>query len=363
MGMRTPLYQAHVDAGAKIVDFGGWDMPLHYGSQIEEHHTVRQAAGMFDVSHMTVVDVVGIDSARYLQKLLANDVAKLQKPGKGLYSCMLNEQGGVIDDLITYLRSENSYRVIVNAATRDSDIAWMQKVAAEFDVQVLPADDYVMLAVQGPDAIKLAAGLLPAELNAQAQQLEPFQSCEANGIFVARTGYTGEDGWELVIPADHGTSWWNDLIAAGVQPCGLGSRDTLRLEAGMNLYGQDMDVSVTPLESALGWTVAWEPADRDFIGRGALEAQRKAGAAYKFVGLVLRGRGIMRHGQRVVTSLGDGEITSGSFSPSMESSIALARVPSGAEKACQVEIRGKHIDADIVKPPFVRNGQIKITTA
>ncbi|MDG1461946.1 MAG: glycine cleavage system aminomethyltransferase GcvT [Gammaproteobacteria bacterium] len=363
MGMRTPLYQAHVDAGAKIVDFGGWDMPLHYGSQIEEHHTVRQAAGMFDVSHMTVVDVFGVEAVLFLQKLLANDVAKLNKPGKGLYSCMLNEQGGVIDDLIAYLRRQNSYRVIVNAATRDSDIEWMQQVAASFDVTVMPADDYVMLAVQGPDAINLAAEFLPAGLHAEAQELEAFQSCEADGIFVARTGYTGEDGWELVIPADHGMIWWNHLIAAGVQPCGLGARDTLRLEAGMNLYGQDMDATVTPLESALGWTVAWEPAERNFIGRDALEVQRKAGPAYKFVGLMLRGRGIMRHGQHVVTNLGDGEVTSGSFSPSMECSIALARIPAGVEEVCQVEIRGKHIDADIVKPPFVRNGQIKIITA
>jgi len=362
MGKRTPLYQVHVDAGAKMVDFGGWDMPLHYGSQIEEHHAVRQDAGIFDVSHMTVVDVSGTDAKAYLQKLLANDVAKLQEPGKGLYSCMLNEQAGVVDDLITYLRVDGNYRVIVNAATRDSDIEWMTAIASDFDVSVEPFTDYVMLAVQGPEAISKALPLLPGDLQASAAELKPFQACEANGIFVARTGYTGEDGWELVIPADHGTVWWNDIVAAGVQPSGLGCRDTLRLEAGLNLYGQDMDTGISPLECGLNWTVAWEPAERDFVGRSALETQRVAGAENKFVGVILRGRGIMRHGQRVVTASGDGVVTSGGFSPSMECSIALARVPAAAEGECQIEIRGKEIPAEIVKAPFVRNGQIKVST-
>ena len=362
MGMRTPLYQAHVDAGAKIVDFGGWDMPLHYGSQIDEHHAVRQSAGIFDVSHMTVVDVFGAEAKAYLQHLLANDVAKLKKPGKGLYSCMLNEQGGVIDDLIVYRRSDENYRVIVNAATRDADIAWMTEVVKGFSANTVPAKDYAMLAVQGPQAIALAGSLIPASLQADIAVLEPFQAAEADGLFLARTGYTGEDGWELVIPADLAVAWWDKFIAAGIRPCGLGARDTLRLEAAMNLYGQDMNASVSPLVSGLGWTVAWAPADRNFIGRAALEAQREAGIGEKFVGLILRGRGIMRHDQRVTTPAGDGVITSGGFSPSMECSIALARVPIGACADCQVEIRGKHIDASIVKPPFVRNGKIQIIT-
>jgi len=358
MGNRTPLYQMHLDAGAKMVDFGGWDMPLHYGSQIEEHLMVRADSGVFDVSHMTVVDVAGSDASAFLQYLLANDVAKLTKPGKGLYSCMLNEQGGVIDDLIVYLRANGGYRVIVNAATRESDIAWMQKVAADFDVSVDPAEGYVMLAVQGPTAVKKAIPLLPAELHEAAEALKPFQACENDNVFVARTGYTGEDGLEVVLPATDGLEFWVRLLTEDVKPAGLGARDTLRLEAGLNLYGQDMDASVTPLESGLAWTVAWDPADRDFIGRAALEAQKAAGPEQRFVGLLLQGRGIMRHGQRVVTAAGDGEITSGSFSPTMEQTIALARVPAEADGECQVEIRNKLIDARIVKPAFVRKGQI-----
>jgi len=362
MGLRTPLYQSHIDAGAKVVDFGGWDMPLHYGSQIEEHHAVRQHAGVFDVSHMTVVDVRGADAKAYLQYLLANDVAKLEQPGKGLYSCMLNADAGVIDDLIVYRRSDQDYRIVVNASTREGDIAWMSQVAAAFAVAVLPATDYAMLAVQGPKAIALSMKLIPAALQAAVGALEPFQSVEIDGIFVARTGYTGEDGWELVIPADHADSWWNECLAAGIEPCGLGARDTLRMEAGLNLYGQDMDIGISPLESGLAWTVAWEPAARNFIGREALEEQRESGLRHRFVGLVLRGRGVMRHGQRVVTVHGDGIITSGGFSPSMESSIALARVPVAAEGDCDIDIRGKLVAARIVKAPFVRNGKIKVVT-
>ena len=272
---------------------------------------------------------------------------------------MLNEQGGVIDDLITYLRADGSYRVVVNAATREADLAWMAQQAEAFDVQVTPAEDYVMIAVQGPNAIAKALPLLPATLRAEAENLMPFQACEAIDLFVARTGYTGEDGWELVMPASQGPDFWAALTAAGVAPCGLGARDTLRLEAGMNLYGQDMDTTVSPLECGLTWTVAWEPEDRNFIGRAALESQRSAGAGYKFVGLLLRGRGIMRHGQKVLTSHGEGEVTSGTFSPTMEQTIALARIPAAAQE-CQVDIRGRHIDAEIVKAPFVRKGQVMI---
>jgi len=359
MANRTPLYQTHVDAGARMVDFGGWDMPVHYGSQMDEHHVVRKDAGMFDVSHMTVVDVSGPDAKAYLQKLLANNVERLQVPGKGLYSCMLNEQGGVIDDLITYLRADGSYRVVVNAATREADLQWMTQQAGVFDVAVEPANDYVMIAVQGPNAIAKALPLLPETLRSDAEKLMPFQACEAIYHFVASTGYTGEDGWELVMPASQGPDFWAALVAAGVAPCGLGARDTLRLEAGMNLYGQDMDAGISPLECGLNWTVAWEPAERDFNGRAALEAQRDAGPGFKFVGLLLCGRGIMRHGQKVVSPQGDGQVTSGTFSPTMQQTIALARVPADAQE-CQVDIRGKLIDAKIVKAPFVRKGEVLI---
>ena len=253
MGNKTPLYDCHVAAGAKIVDFGGWDMPLHYGSQLEEHHLVRSAAGMFDVSHMTVVDVEGADAGPFLQKLLANNVARLKTPGKALYSCMMNENAGVIDDLITYFLGPDRYRVIVNAATRDKDIAWISAVATDYDVTVKERTELAMIAVQGPDARSKAASLLDSDWQNQALALNPFFALEAGDLFIARTGYTGEDGWEIVMPAEMAPGLWDRCIGAGINPAGLGARDTLRLEAGMNLYGSDMDESISPLEAGLDW--------------------------------------------------------------------------------------------------------------
>ena len=360
MGKQTQLYQQHVNAGARMVDFGGWDMPLHYGSQIDEHHVVRNKAGMFDVSHMTVVDVEGVQSRDWLSRLLANDPGRLTAPGKGLYSCMLNPAGGVIDDLIVYFQGGELYRVIVNAATREADLDWMEKVAADFDISFRERSDLAMIAVQGPVARKLTAPLLPDGLGDAALRLGQFESLSAGEIFVARTGYTGEDGWEILLPEDPATNLWDALLNAGVAPCGLGARDTLRLEAGLNLYGQDMTMVTTPLESNLGWTVAWEPEERDFIGRKALEEQRTAGPVNRLVGLVLEGRGVMRAGQRVRTRSGEGQITSGGFSPTMQCSIAMARLPVDSGDSCEVEIRNKLHPAKVVKPPFVRNGQIKL---
>jgi aminomethyltransferase len=360
MGKQTGLYDRHVRAGAKLVDFGGWDMPLHYGSQIDEHHAVRQKAGAFDVSHMTVVDVTGPDACAWLQKLLANDVGRLQEDGKGLYSCMLNPGGGVIDDLIVYRRGENDYRVVVNAATRDADLDWMQKQLEGFDAGITERDELIMIAVQGPEATRIAAPLLPEELGEDAVALKSFCAVERGEVFVARTGYTGEDGWEILLPSGPAETLWDDLVGAGVRLCGLGARDTLRLEAGLNLYGQDMTITTSPLESNLGWTVAWDPQEREFNGRHALEQQRQDGVSTKLVGLVLEGRGVMRAGQRVATSAGEGQITSGGFSPTMQCSIALARVPADAGEQCEVEIRDKLHAARLVKPPFVKNGEIKI---
>ncbi len=359
---QTPLYEQHVAAGARMVDFGGWAMPLHYGSQIDEHHAVRTAAGMFDVSHMTVVDVSGADSKAYLARLLANDVARLRAPGKGLYSCMLNADGGVIDDLIVYWQGDGNYRLVVNAATRDQDLAWMRQAADGVDVQLVERADLAMLAVQGPQARAMAAALLPGGIGEAALQLDSFESLQNGDVFIARTGYTGEDGWEIVLPPAAALTLWAALADAGVAPCGLGARDTLRLEAGLNLYGQDMTTATTPLESNLAWTVAWEPADRAFTGRAALEQQRAAGVPHALVGLVLTGRGVMRAGQVVQTSAGPGEITSGGFSPTMQQSIALARVPAGCAADCEIEIRKNRVPAMIVRPPFVRNGTIKITS-
>ncbi|HKV97290.1 MAG TPA: glycine cleavage system aminomethyltransferase GcvT [Gammaproteobacteria bacterium] len=360
MGKHTSLYDLHVAAGARLVDFGGWDMPVNYGSQIEEHHAVRRDAGMFDVSHMTVLDLEGSRTRDFLRKLLANDIDKLREPGKALYSCMLNAQGGVIDDLITYFLREDWFRMVVNAATHDKDLAWITQQARPFGVK-LAERDYAMLAVQGPNARDKAARVLPATLREHALALKPFSAMTGEGFFVARTGYTGEDGFEIMVPAQTAAQFWQALVAEGVKPCGLGARDTLRLEAAMNLYGQDMDDQVTPLESGLGWTVAWTPADRDFIGRAALEAQRDAGPKRKLIGLLLEDKGILRAHQKVICDgAGEGEITSGTFSPTLERSIALARVPVAAGERLQVDIRGKLCAVRVVKPPFVRNGKILV---
>lgn len=343
-----------------MVNFGGWEMPLHYGSQIEEHHSVRDSAGIFDVSHMTIVDVSGAQSQTYLRRLLSNDVAKLTGPGKGLYSCMLNDHGGVVDDLIGYRKTGDAYRLIVNAATRGRDLAWMESVAADFELALREREDLIMLAVQGPHACVTGAPLLPGDAGEAALQLAPFACVELDGVFVARTGYTGEDGWEIILPVEPGLRLWDKMLAAGIAPCGLGARDTLRLEAGLNLYGQDMDEEISPLRAGLGWTVAWEPAGRDFIGRQALEDERRQPDREKLVGLILQDRGIMRHGQRVITLAGSGIITSGGFSPTMQRSIALARIPAAAAGDCRVEIRNAERPAKIVRPPFVRNGRILV---
>jgi aminomethyltransferase len=345
---KTPLYEAHVALGARMVDFGGWDMPVHYGSQVDEHNAVRGKAGMFDVSHMTVVDIEGKDARAFLLNLVANDIGKLTVPGKALYTCMLQDDGGVIDDLIVYYLRDDWYRIVVNAATRQKDMEWIRKRAAGRNIAVTEREDLAMIAVQGPEAREMAADCLAEEVRQQA-------------LFVARTGYTGEDGWEIMIPAGQAADYWNAFAKAGIRPCGLGARDTLRLEAGMNLYGSDMDETTTPLESALGWTVAWEPSDRDFVGRNALEAQREEGVPRKLVGLLLEGRGVLRGHQRVIVEgLGEGEVTSGTFSPTLGRSIGMARVPAGTDASCQVEIRGKLLDATVVRPPFVRNGKPRV---
>jgi aminomethyltransferase len=361
MGLKTPLYDTHVRQGAKIVDFGGWDMPLHYGSQIEEHHAVRRDAGMFDVSHMCIVDLTGARVREFLRFLLANDVGRLKSFGKALYSCMLLPNGGVIDDLIVYYMSETWYRMVVNAGTRDKDLAWIRRHALDYGVTVVERKELAMIAVQGPNARRKAAALLLPEQQAAALELKPFFGAPFGSWFVARTGYTGEDGFEIMIPAAEAADAWNRLLGQGVKPAGLGARDTLRLEAGMNLYGNDMDEKFHPLESGLAWTVAFVPAERDFIGREALQhAQREGGR--ELVGLLLEDRGVLRSHQKVqvdaaVAAGMSGEVTSGTFSPTLNRSIALARVPKTSQPTVQVDIRGKLHAARIVKPPFVRHGK------
>ncbi|MFS2024790.1 glycine cleavage system aminomethyltransferase GcvT [Massilia sp. CT11-137] len=366
----TPLNSVHRAAGAKMVDFGGWDMPVNYGSQIEEHNAVRGDAGMFDVSHMCVVDLKGANVRAFLRGLLANNVDKLQAPGKALYSCMLNPQGGVIDDLIVYYFAEDWFRLVVNAGTAEKDIAWIsqQNDATDSGLTITPrradlsADAIALVAVQGPNARAKVWQVVP-QTQAPSEGLKPFNAVIVHDtpfgeLMVARTGYTGEDGFEIGVPASQVEALWNALAAAGVKPAGLGARDTLRLEAGMNLYGQDMDDSVSPLDAGLAWTVDLN-AERDFIGKSAL---RKNGQTQQFVGLILREKGgILRAHQKVVAASGNaGEITSGTFSPSMQQAIALARVPVDVAigDTVHVEIRDKKLAASVVKLPFVRNGKI-----
>lgn len=360
MGHRTPLYDQHVELGAKMVDFGGWDMPIHYGSQIEEHHQVRRDAGMFDVSHMVVSDFKGEKVRAFLKSLLANNIDKLKTPGRALYTCMLNAKGGVIDDLIVYYLNDTWYRIVSNAGTHDKDMAWMQAAAKEFGgVTMSERPDLAMIAVQGPNAKEKVYAALGENLRATAGKLKPFHSVTIGELMIATTGYTGEDGFEIILPAKAAVFTWQMLGEAGVKPIGLGARDTLRLEAGMNLYGSDMDETTTPLESGLAWTVALEPKERKFIGREALEKQLAAGVPRQLVGLLLEDKGVLRNHMKVHCPQGDGEIMSGSFSPTLNQSIALARVPSGVAPGARVEVdvRGKRLTAKVVKYPFVRNGK------
>ena len=355
---RTPLYEAHVAGGAKMVDFGGWDMPLHYGSQIDEHHAVRKHAGMFDVSHMCAVDVSGAVPKSFFRRLIANDISKLKTPGKALYSAMLNPAGGVIDDLIVYWRGGDNYRIVVNASTSVKDLAHMNRIAETYDMDITPRRDLAMIAVQGPEAREKVFAARP-DWRAAGAALGVFHSAEIGDVFLARTGYTGEDGFEITLPAAAATRLWEDLKSVGIAPCGLGARDTLRLEAGMNLYGNDMDETVSPLDAGMAWTVAMED-DRDFIGRTGLENR---GQRHAFVGLKLLDKGVMRSHMIVTTAHGEGKTTSGTFSPTLGGGIALARVPMAVVPGdkVQVDIRGKLVDALVVKPPFARHGKALVS--
>ncbi|MBD8697528.1 glycine cleavage system aminomethyltransferase GcvT [Stenotrophomonas sp. CFBP 13718] len=361
MTQKTLLNDSHRALGAKMVDFGGWDMPIHYGSQLDEHHLVRREAGVFDVSHMTVVDLRGDQVKPFLRRLLANSVDKLKGPGKALYSCMLNARGGVIDDLIVYYVADDFFRMVVNASTREKDLAWLTEQAIPFAVSVQQRPDLAILAVQGPQARDAVGRLVDTDDKDALTKLGRFAATQvsaADGVplFVARTGYTGEDGFEILLPQDAVVAFWDKLIKAGVKPAGLGARDTLRLEAGMNLYGQDMDEAITPYEAALAWTVSLDEG-RDFIGRDVLEAQKAAGDARQMIGLVMDEKGVLRHGQVVTTASGQGEILSGTFSPTLGKGIAFARVPAGELGGVTVDIRGRAVPVRVVKFPFVREGQ------
>ena len=372
---RTPFYQSHLDNNGKIVDFSGWELPIHYGSQIDEHEAVRTDAGMFDVSHMVITDIEGSQAKAWLQKLLANDVAKLKTVGKALYSGMLNEEGGIIDDLIVYLMNEEEtqYRIVSNAATRDKDLANFNKVAKGFEVTLTERPELAILAIQGPNAVAKLKQAKPT-WSETLEGLKPFVGAdltdiEANDWFVARTGYTGEDGVEVILPGDSAEEFYKLMLEHGIKPAGLGARDTLRMEAGMNLYGHDMDDTISPYECNMGWTLALKD-DRDFVGRDALVAKHQQakdnGTAMKQVGLLLETRGVLREGMTVTINQGTdkettGIITSGTFSPSLKQSIAIARIPADItdEDKVQVDLRGKgkFVDVRVLKLPFVRNGE------
>jgi glycine cleavage system T protein (aminomethyltransferase) len=356
----TPLNAAHRALGARMIDFGGWEMPLNYGSQIEEHHAVRRDAGMFDVSHMLAIDVHGAGAREFLRRALANNVDKLREPGRALYSCMLNRAGGVIDDLIAYFFGEDRFRLVVNAGRADADLAWLESLERGAGVApvIRPRRDLAMLAVQGPHARERVWQALP-QARAASEALQPFHGAQLSEMTLARTGYTGEDGFELILPAARAQALWRRLLDCGVKPCGLGARDTLRLEAGMNLWGQDMDDSVSPLDAGLAWTVDLT-SPRDFVGKSALLAHPQR---WQLLGLLLvEAGGVLRSHQNVVTAQGGGEVTSGTFSPTLQRSIALARMPLGVEAGARVRVavRDKQLAAKAVQPPFVRKGRILV---
>ena len=356
--LKTPLYEKHIQQQAKIVDFANWLMPIHYGSQLEEHLMVRQAAGMFDVSHMTIIDISGVDARAFLRYLLANDVAKLEKSGvgKALYSAMLNEKAGIVDDLIVYLMPEG-YRLVVNAGTRTKDLQWIQQQAQTFHVKIQEQNTLAIIAVQGPKAISHVKTVRP-NWGPNIDKLKAFQAFLDKDWLIARTGYTGEDGVEIICPATDAPDFWEALLKSGVKPCGLGARDTLRLEAGMNLYGHDMNDTIHPYECGLAWTIDLQDSERNFCGKASLLEKIEIGIAFKQVGLILEDKGILREGLPLQNANGEfGLVTSGTFSPSLKLSLAIARVPVRTEDKVLVELRGELKSARVVQLPFIRLGK------
>ena len=347
--LRTPLHDWHVAHGGRMVDFAGWSMPVQYTSIAEEHHATRNAVGVFDISHMGRLAFVGPHAAEFIDHVVTRRVADL-KQDQIRYALVCDESGGILDDVLVYGCSpggDGHFTMVVNASNREKIVRWLGERLTRWHQQHPNGDkvvlvdetfEYAMIAVQGPNARAKAATLIGSHAD-EALQLKTFVGRELGKYFISRTGYTGEDGWEIMLPVAAAPKFWGDLKAAGVAQCGLGARDTLRLEAGMNLYGQDMDDAVSPYEAALAWTVALDgQADgkpRDFIGRGALEAQKAAGAPRQMIGLVMDEKGVLRHGQKVLTANGEGEILSGTFSPSII--IACARARPARRGRSQVE--------------------------
>lgn len=365
---RTPLFDCHVASRAKFTEFGGWEMPVQYSGLADEHLTVRQFAGLFDVSHMGEITVKGKDALSFLQHLTTNDVSKLV-PGKAQYSLLLNEQGGVVDDIIIYMIAEDDYFLCVNAGNSDKDFAWIKKhQKGNVAVENVSAS-YAQIALQGPAAIEILAQL--CQVDPIAFSLEAFPSFTFESIPVvlndneasvmcARTGYTGEDGFELFIPAEYGAAVWNRLLEIGeplgVKPIGLGARDTLRLEVCYPLHGHELTDEIPAVCSAVSWVIKMDKPD--FIGKQALLTVKQNGLPYKLVGLAVTGRGIVRHDSKLFSDAQEvGWVTSGTIPPTVNRAVGLGFVPESLSKigtALTAEVRGKKVAVEVIKTPFLK---------
>ena len=348
---RTPLYEWHKARGARFTPFAGWEMPVQYKSIVQEHNAVRKGVGIFDISHMGQVFAEGPEALPFLQKLCTNDIAKCA-PGKAMYSHLCDERGGVIDDIFVYCFDSARYLIVVNASTSEKDFSWMEKHKMSGVTLAHKSSELSMIAVQGPKAVSVLSKIFKPVPERHRIAEERFGTHPA---FVCRTGYTGEDGCELIVPNEGIVELTEAVMEAGkdagIEPCGLGARDTLRLESGYLLYGNDVDEQHTPLEAGVGWVVKFDKGD--FIGRAALLRQKESGVSRKLTAFKLKERGIPRHGSKIFR---DGEeigaVTSGTFSPSLQAGIALGYVPSGAQGAFAIECLGKPVPAETVKLPF-----------
>ncbi|MDC0207743.1 glycine cleavage system aminomethyltransferase GcvT [Pseudomonadota bacterium] len=351
---KTPLHNAHIQLGAKMVNFSNWEMPISYSSLIKEHNAVRNAAGIFDVSHMSVFDFDGGNQIAFFKKIFANDIKKIYKNNKAIYGALLNEEGGILDDLIIY-HANNKFRLVSNCSTREQNKQWLEKYAVEFGVKVMERSDMGILAIQGPDALNKIMEI--KEIDAQVNTLPSFGCMFEGDKLYARTGYTGEDGLELIVPTQDINHLWDQALELGCTPIGLGARDTLRLEAGLNLYGNDMTINNHPYESNLGWTIDMSDKNREFIGKNALLSIDQS-KSQKIVGIILQDKGVLRSGYEITHEQGKGVVLSGSYSPTLQSSIGLARVDQGYKENGKVMIRNKVLNIDFVSPRFLGQGKI-----
>ena len=351
---KTPLNKSHIELGAKMVNFSNWEMPISYSSLIEEHNAVRNTVGIFDVSHMSVFDFDGDNQVAFFEKIFANDIKKIYKDNKAIYGALLNEEGGILDDLIIY-HANNKFRLVSNCSTREQNRQWFEKHAVEFGVKVMERSDMGILAIQGPDALNKILEI--KEIDAQVNTLQSFGCMFEGDKLYARTGYTGEDGLELIVPTKDINHLWDQALELGCTPIGLGARDTLRLEAGLNLYGNDMTINNHPYESNMGWTIDMSDENREFIGKDALLSIDQS-KSQKIVGIILQDKGILRSGYEITHEQGKGVVLSGSYSPTLQSSIGLARVDQGYKENGKVMIRNKLLNIDFVSPRFLGQGKI-----